>query len=108
MIDMSVCVVTVILTASQQQLSPSENKFPILSKEDKKMASEELQKALKFMNFQNMPSMKELRNRYFELVLQMHPDKFPKEQEKQKTEEFKKLGNALKVIGDIIEQNRKN
>lgn len=68
------------------------------------MYSETLKKALEFMEFEKLPSMKTLQERFRKFALKMHPDKFPEEEKEKKTEEFKNLVNALKVIGDAVKE----
>ena len=71
------------------------------------MSEENLKKALEFMEFSNLPTMGELRKKYQKMALKMHPDKFPEEQKKEKTEQFQDLNNHMTVIGDIIMKENK-
>ena len=62
-----------------------------------------LQKALSFMGFEDIPSMKDLTMKYKKMCLQLHPDKnldAPNAKER-----FQELQQCYKVVGDQILEN---
>ena len=64
------------------------------------MTQKIIEEALSFMNFDKIPSMKELNKRYRQLALQMHPDK--NNSTKEATEKYQNLLNCYRTIGEKI------
>ena len=68
------------------------------------MIEKKLSEALKVMGFQTLPTAEEFQSKYRDLAKSKHPDKFPEEERKKKTEEFQELRNAFDLIKKAIHE----
>ena len=64
------------------------------------MLSEEVMKALKVLDFKDVPLMKELCVRFLQLCIKCHPDKGGSD------DKFKELTEAIEIVSKYIEENK--